>query len=77
MTENTKAHAKPDQKKETVVSLTVQVTLSELAALSKATVVVISARETQFINAADSGLKKVRAAAKKHPRLPNMSNDSA
>ncbi|MCA1604346.1 MAG: hypothetical protein LC775_02435 [Acidobacteria bacterium] len=64
-----------DQKKETVVSLTVHVTLSELAALSKAAVVVTSAGETRFINAADRGLRKVRDAAVKHPRLPNLFND--
>jgi hypothetical protein len=66
---------KSKQKEEAVVSLTVQVTLSELAAMSKAAFVITSAGEIRFVNAADSGLRKVRAAAKKHPRLPNMFND--
>jgi hypothetical protein len=63
-----------NQGKESTISLTVRLTLSELAALSIATVVVTSTGEARFINAADRGLRKVRNAAKEHPHKPNLFN---
>lgn len=52
------------------VPLTVDVTVSELSALSHAVVVVTSAAERAVVNAAERGFRKVREAAKKHPKLP-------
>lgn len=76
MDDNKKTRKKPSgQDKETVVSLTVQVTLTELAAMSRAAFVVTSPGDTRFINAADRGLRKIRDAAKKHSRLPDLPND--
>lgn len=51
------------------VELTVLVTSSELAALSFVAVIVTSAVEVRVVNAAESALRRVRAAAASHPEL--------
>ncbi|GLZ40190.1 hypothetical protein Acsp05_38140 [Actinokineospora sp. NBRC 105648] len=52
------------------VALTVELTTTELAALSVATVLVTSAAEQPVVNSADRALRKIRAAARQHPDLP-------
>lgn len=53
-----------------LVSLTVEVTVPELSALSRAAVLVTSAWDIPPVRAAKRGLRKVRDAAKQHPDLP-------
>ncbi|GLZ40924.1 hypothetical protein [Actinokineospora sp. NBRC 105648] len=58
------------QKRAKQVTLTVTLTIPELAALSSTTVVVTSTAEQVVINNADRALRKIRAAALHHPQLP-------
>jgi hypothetical protein len=51
------------------VELTVLVTSSELAALSFVAVIVTSAVEVRVLSAAESALRRIRAAAASHPDL--------
>ena len=51
------------------IELTVLVTSSELAALSFVAVIVTSAVEVRVLSAAESALRRVRAAAASHPEL--------
>ena len=51
-------------------AVTVQLTASELAAISRAAVVVTASGEPAFINAAESALRKLREAAARHPDSP-------
>lgn len=53
-----------------VVTLSVQMTVDELAALSLVVMSCVSAVDQMVANAAEQGYRKVRAAAKKHPRTP-------
>jgi organic radical activating enzyme len=50
-----------------LVAVTVRLTRAELAAVSRAAVVVISGGEPVVINAADRALRKLRDAAARHP----------
>lgn len=51
-------------------AVTVQLTAAELAAISRAAVVVTSSGEAAFVNAAESALRKLRDAAAMHPDSP-------
>lgn len=50
-----------------LIAVTVRLTSAELAAVSRAAVVVTSGGEPIVINAADRALRKLRDAAAKHP----------
>ncbi|MGX7829290.1 hypothetical protein ACTG9Q_29810 [Actinokineospora sp. 24-640] len=53
------------------VTLSVELSVLELAALSFVAMVCTSAVEQVIANAAERGYQKIREAAKKHPRLPS------
>jgi hypothetical protein len=59
---------------ERLVSVTVRLTVAELAAVSRAAAVVTSGGEPLFINAAGRALRKLRDTAAKHPDLPESGN---
>lgn len=66
-TRRSQPEAKPPAR---LVPLTVDVTIPELSALSRAAVIVTSAWDIPPVRAAERGLRKVRDAAKQHPELP-------
>jgi hypothetical protein len=53
-----------------LAAVTVELTIAELAAVSRAGTVVTSSGDVSFVNAADRALRKLRAAAARHPDLP-------
>lgn len=61
---------KPKPPAEQLSAVLVQLTAAELAAISRAAVVVTASGEPAFINAAESALRKLRDAAAKHPDTP-------
>ncbi|MBC6451643.1 hypothetical protein [Actinokineospora xionganensis] len=67
MTSRDKANSKSADR---LVALTVDVTIPELSALSRAAVIVTSDWDVPPVRAAERGLRKVRQAAKQHPVLP-------
>lgn len=68
MATRTKAQEKPTDR---MLTITVNLTVSELSAASQAAWVVISPGEVGFINAADRAMRKFREAAKRHPETPD------
>lgn len=59
----------PRPKPDSLIAVTVQLTTAELAAISRVAAVVTSGGEPVFLNAADAALRKLRDAAKKHPKF--------
>ncbi|GAA3881382.1 hypothetical protein GCM10022243_52470 [Saccharothrix violaceirubra] len=59
-----------DKRQAELVSLTVKLTVSELAAMSHVAVTVTSAADQVKVNAADRALRKIRDAARQHKSLP-------
>ncbi|MCG8914903.1 hypothetical protein L6E12_03750 [Actinokineospora sp. PR83] len=59
------------------MSVTVSLSLTELAAIARAAWVVTSLGEPREVNGADSAIRKLRQAAKAHPALPERLGDQS